>query len=351
MTAQQDLLDPPAAETPASTPAATVSQALAQYDATMRARAAEAGVPTNRTACVGMRITGPLARVVFSDANGAIQVIDMRDASAARPLTLDLLREILTDAYDLNDTARAAEAKGVQMDAFHKPFVIADTATLHRVARAADKWARKHQDLPSRTLSRLMSFRCSLPFSVFTPVLTESLTSRYWLPAGAQTDDLTAWNLAFGNAKPPTSRKAFDYLIRRASDGAVDNTTMRAIVSGERYGARAGQYASDHSAASAFTKAGALHDAHAAMLAIDPTLRERNLIGGETSRVRIHQVKDDRVEAYLDEPGKIREGEKVLLFDGLDYDSKVEVTLREIEFHGDELMAVFVPPSEKQKRA
>lgn len=323
----------------------TTGQALATYDHRQRALAAAANIPTARTALAGLTLSGSLGVVVYTAPDNKVRYLDMAeplltDANTASSLvTFHVARKILDDAYDLADPS-----VGV-----HRCAIFADPETLRRLTKMAASWSVKMATQEARMLSRLLEFRGALPTSTFTPVLTDALASRYWLPSGPATDDLAAWASAFGQA--PATYTSYSYLIARALDGQSDSAIIKTMTQAERFGVRAGQYGSDHAACSAFTKAGSVTDAFAALLSLDPVLRERNAISGAISKVRIHQVKANKIEAYVDDPGKLREGSKVLIFDGVDYGNKVEVTLETVDFINDTMMATFSVPKARDKNA
>lgn len=327
----------PVEQEPAPVKPLTVSQALAKYDAKQRAAAAKVGRPTDRAATAGIfhgdKTT--LTSAVFTGVDGKVYSLDL--VSDSTPVALDrqgLLR-LLTDAYDLGDA---------EVGLFNG-FVIADRDTLRRIAKMADGWAKASDALEVRRMARLMSFRMTLPVSMYTPVLTEALASRYWLPTGPDADDLGAWDVAFGHGHPHLSRRALLALIEKATDGITNKDCKNAINSGEKIGARAGQHASDSAACTAFGKAGAVTDAYNTMIAIDPTLRERNTISGTVSRIKIHQIKQNQIEAYVTDPGKLREGSKVWIFDDTADGRKIDLTLRAIEFVNERLMAILSAPA------
>jgi hypothetical protein len=323
----------------------TTSQALAKYDATQRAAAIRAGMPTPRTAMSGFHQgkDGKLVNVIYTGLDGKVYILDLRDDfNVPDRATFDTVRKTLSDAYDLGP----AEVK------VHNIALFADTDTLRRVAKMADIWGREKQTQEAKCLSRLMAFRKGLPTSVYTPVLTEALATRYWLPTGPDLDDVTAWAAAFGQRHTPHSRESFMALAARALEGIInDKDTFGFISPAEKYGARSGQWGSDFAAASAYTKAGTIADAWTALLSLDPNLRERNAIAGTVSKIRIHQIKDNKIEAYMDDPGRLSEGKEVLLFDGFTHGEKVKLTLRSVDYVNGALMATLSSPGRSNKGA
>lgn len=322
--------------------ALTTSQALAAYDARMRAHASTTGRPTDRTSCAGLILGGPIGAVFHTGADGKIHVTTGLDDNApvTQPLSYPLLAATLIDAYDLGDPETDR----------HVSALVADAATLRSLVKASAAWAQRLGTLEARRLARLLEYRSALPTSAYLPVLTEALASRYWLPGAGSLDDLAEWDAAFDHGHPTGSPLAFDYLADRAFDGAMDEKLFKALCGAEKYGSRAACSGASHSANSAFGQAGRVTDAYAAMLAVDPTLRDRNIVSGVVSKIRIHQIKSDRIEADIEDPGKLRDGSSVLLFDGVSYANKVEVTLKEVEFHNDRLMAVLSKPNRNNSR-
>lgn len=312
----------------------TTAQALRSHDAKMRAQASQARMPIDRTACAGLVLGGLLGHVVYTGIDGKVYALSMREDTPPARLNSALLRALLIDAYDLADP----QVKE------HVVTVFADTETLLRVTKAAETWARERDTVEARQTARLMAFRADLPASVYTPVLSEALASRYWLPSGGMVDDLGAWDTAFGHGHPYLSKDALSYLVARALDGTGDGEIEKAWKAAERFGARAGQSGSDHAAISAFQQAGTVAEAHAALLSCDPVLRERNAIAGTVSKVHVHQIKQGRIEAYVADMGKMREGSRVLLFDGYSGGAKVALRLKSIEYVNGSLMALLSTP-------
>lgn len=346
----------------------TVSQVLAQYDAQQRRAAAAAGAPTDRTAAPGLILAGDIGSLIHTGEDNRLLITAVGRGGGAggrvggggwQSLTPALLRRAVSDAYDLAMPAAKA----------HVPVLFTDAATLRRTVKTAQRWAASSRTQntgdpqDAKRIARLLTYRAGLPVSAYTPVLTEALACRYWLPAGHRVDDLSAWSTAFGHSDPPQrlatdpAGLAADWagLIGRALDGVENRHLVTAMKAAERYGARSAQSASTHAACAAFTQAASLTDAHAGLMSVDPRLTERNSLAGVVSRINVHQIKQDRIEAYADNPGRLREGSKVYVFDGRPDASAggrhVEVTLKAVEFHDENLMLVLSVPSARSRHS
>lgn len=316
----------------------TTSQSLARYDSRQRKAAKAEGRPTDRTSSPGLNLAGAIGRVIHTGDNERLCVTDMRAPGVRHvELTSAVLHQIISDAYDLTDPSVG----------IHVVTLFADTATLRRTAKLAGRWASERGTLEAKQAARLMAYRANLPTSTYTPVLTEALASRYWLPAGPAVTDLSAWDTAFGHGHPTGTHPALLELIGRALDGVENTRIAKAMINAEKYGARAARSASTYSACSAFTHADSLTDAHTALLSVDPTLRERNVVAGVVSKINVHQIKQSRVEAYAENPGRLREGSSVYVFDDHAKGGHVELRLKSVEFHNDNLMLVLSAPTSR----
>lgn len=318
----------------------TTGQLLAIHDAKRRAAATAAGHPTDRTFTAGMHLAGMLGQVAYTGPDSKVYLLDLDADTPAQRMTYRALREAITDAYDLGSTTTKQ----------YRATVIADKETLHRMLQMAERHADGAEATPeARRLSRLLTYRRGLPTSVHTPVLTDALAVRFWLPTGHDPKTLDGWADGFNLSGDPRGRSAIKRLVTLAMDGEVDQETLKSLRDAELWGARSGQYASLSSACTAFAKATTVNDAFAAMLSLDPLLRERNAVDGTVAQIRILQIDAKGITATVSDPFRLREGSKVFLFDGHETLDRTEVTLRSVDFKDGQLLVSFSNPPKNDR--
>lgn len=315
----------------------TTNAVLDAYDVARRDAAAAAGRPLDRTASPGLHLTGPVVTYVHTSPDGVLRLLHADGVSAR--FTPERLWHLLVGAYDLHEPEKES----------HETLVFADHATLSGAVRALENAARKNSTDEVRGAARMLAYRDSLPWSTYTPVLADSLTSRYWLPAGEDTDDLDAWTRAFGLGDP-YSIGTLEALVDLAADGVDPGKLITPLVPAEKYGTRAARYTSDYSQCSAFDKSGTVTDAHAALLAVDPLLLERNRLTSDLTEVRVDSIDDAVRLSIVGEPGRLREGSRVIVFDGLHLDNRVELSLKAIHYRRDTLMLTLSKPNQRNER-
>lgn len=275
---------------------------LAAYDASRRAEAENFGEVIDRTdfsflafeedkkrrgGKIPQNVAKPfLDAVVRLDGQKRPEVFALTEAaSKVVETTTDPVSAVINSAYPLD------AALGRLQVAFEDPECL-NAAVRHCASRA------RRQGEDARIATRLLGVRSSLGLSVLTPVLTQALGLRYWLPASLDEHDLTDWAKALG-----LSPRNYTGLWEAARAG-VEAKHM--IGGAEASAVKGGRFRGAYAAASSFKAAGSFATRVAASLAHDPVLRERNLIEGTVVEFTVHQASPILVCGSVTDPAMFR---------------------------------------------
>jgi hypothetical protein len=275
---------------------------LAAYDAGKRAQAENFGEVLDRTAFsflafdpskvrrggkipqnvskahldVVLRLDDQKRPEAFGLSDAGIKIID----EAA-----DQVSAVINAAYPLHSSLGRLQV------AFEDPECL-NAVTRHCAARA------RRRGEEAQIATRMLGVRSSLALSVLTPVLTQVLGLRYWLPSSLDEHDLADWAKALG-----LSQRNYTGLW----DAARAGTEARHMIGGaESSAVKGGRFRGAYAAASSFKAAGSFAARVAGSLADDPVLRERNVIEGTVVKFNVHQADQAVVSGSVTDPAMFR---------------------------------------------
>ncbi|WP_026535893.1 hypothetical protein [Arthrobacter sp. H14] len=222
--------------------------------------------------------------------------------------------------------------------------VVADAKTFARMLVMAD-------NMPSndfKSLGRRLRISRGLPVSMKLPILTEALSSRYWLQDGLAENSIADWAEAFDVAGPSTAI-TMRSLITLASDGQRPTALKHGrSVDGMADLEKRIMEQCAWSGISTDCYVYSMLEQYSAkaigLRTIDPGLLEMHMIDGQVCKIVPMNVAHKTFTASVSSPFKLKEGRKVRLTDG---EQIAEVYLNSLRFGEGSLHAVFEQPGSR----
>lgn len=290
---------------------------LVAYRANARAAATADGRPGDRSDFpgLGMSPTG----MIYSRGKG-LQYHSL--TAPAVPLTPDVLEKALIDPLACT--------------------VVADAKTWAKVLVMAD-------NMPStdfKALGRRLRISRGLPVSLKLPILTESLSYRYWLPDTLSETSFDDWADAF-NVKGPSIGFTMRSLMALAQAGVRPTAlkyevAVKAMEEMERKIMEQAAWGGISNDCYVYSMLEGFSAKANGLRTIDPGLLEMHVIDGQACRIVPMNSDSREFSASVSSPFKLKEGKKVRLTDGKEI---VDVDLRALRFGDGALHAVFSQPS------
>lgn len=274
--------------------------AQAEYDALRRAEAKELGEPVGRTHTPGVPPAVsegqalPFAFLWVDPTSGHIvHVKRLGGDTPPRRVGIDTLRTLIDDQFRL---------------------VVPDPYTARRLARAAAAAAAGDDPLApdAARVERQLAVASRLSYSISLVVLTNALARRYWLPAGADTDDLVAWARVFDPRVPTAGRPVamMAEMLERASDGIDLPLATTAMFYGEMSAMAAARYPGQRARVAAYQGMNRAENGAKVWDTLDLGLLGRNLVTGDVCEVQIISVDSRGFHAVVSQPFKLRTGHR-----------------------------------------
>lgn len=324
---------------------ASASQ-LARFDGAARARAKKAGKPLRRSHFP--TVFAEPAKLIFSS-GGRLVVSDPVRGGAGQqrpePLTADKFAALMRRPDSLE------EDRGKPLDCL----VISDASVMTRVTRmVAAQLAQTDGSKPGtpsdpgreqfERLERQLAFRAGLPGSVALPVLTESLSLSFWLPAGYDPANIHDWVAAFSptstRVDPSAMPRALTFLADACHSGMarLPRDLASKLPWEEKRGLSLSRWTGQKMTCLAFKSATTLTTIHATIRASDPLLVDRNKIAGAVAELTIRGIAATSCTADVSGQLKVKEGTRVQVAsaDG----ATAEGTLRKIMVAQDTIRVV-----------
>lgn len=291
---------------------------VADYDANRRTQARAAGQPLERTiapAIFGSPKEGEPVdlAMVWTDENGSLAYFCARDMRTPDKLTVDALDRALTlPPRDPN----APDARHRDLEHARR-LVVSDHSTLRRVMAWVNVIASTSaaDDYTPASVSRRLQVSSRLVASTRLVVLTRALARKFWLPAQYDPEDFGAWRRAFRYGSGASTLSVMTGLVDLASEGKVHGKWAREAFNSESYALLSSAYPGLRSAVAAFRRIETADTAVRAILTTDPMLRERGLLDGSLSSLRILNREQSHFTATVSTPFKLRAGKSILLID------------------------------------
>ncbi len=351
VTGEHGTLDP--AHIPGMTPLTTTEQ-VARIAAARRAHAKAAGRPVRRTRQRGMLLSAPVRWLLFLGTGGKLMASEfVSDDTAHGKVTFDdltvpvptltpgapvdfgLLERIMTQAHDPEAKAALHHAETMFGPATGVAAVFADRASLNQARKIAASAVRAAKKAPNSfevgRVSSILEYRGMLAASGRLPVLTEALASAYWLPSGANPDNVEEWADSFGFTGSTAHRVVA--LLVAANTGPVNAKYAEALIGSERYGTISACFPGPASAAKAFRHLNTVADAAQALADCDALLVDLNTVTGAASKLTLMQGKSTAgSHTYTVSEGfKMKAGAKVILFNaGAPNIAPCDCTIKEV---------------------
>lgn len=291
---------------------------VADYDAQRRAQARAAGQPVERTiapAIYGAPKAGAdvdLA-MVWTDENGSLAYFCAREMRTPGKVSVDALDRALTlPPRDPN----APEARHRDLECPRR-LIVADHATLRRLMAWVNVKASTSaaEDYTPASVHRRLQVASRLVASTRLVVLTRALARKFWLPAQYDPEDFGAWRRAFRYGAGASTLSVMTGLVDLASEGKVHTKWAHEAFNSESYALLSSAFPGLRSAVAAFRRIETADTAARAILTTDPLLRERGLLDGSLSSLRILTREHGHFTATVSTPFKLRAGKSVLLID------------------------------------
>lgn len=294
---------------------------IQEYDESRRAQARAAGRPVERTLAPGffgeLRDGGLVdVAMVWTDESGNLVYFCADESRTPTRLTIEALDLALTLPARATDERAAAYAGLVTP----RRLIVSDHTTLRRVMAWVNVTSSTapEGDYLASSVGRRLSVASRLVASTRLVVLTRALTRKFWLGAQYDPEDFLAWRRAFGFGSGATIQSVMAGLVDLASEGRVFAKWAREAFSSESFALMSASYPGLRAAVSTFRRIEAADTATRAILATDPLLRERALLDGSVSSLRILNVTERSFTATVSTPFKLRPGKTVLLIDPTD---------------------------------
>ncbi len=338
-------------------PGRTTETPVAEYDASRRTQARAAGQPVERT--LAPSIFGSLRlgddvdlAMVWTDENGTLVHYCPRDNRAPTRVTIDALDRALTlPPRDPNDPdARHRDLENPRR------LVVPDYQTLRRLAawvniKASTAAADDHT--PASVYRRLQ-VASRLVSSTRLIVVTRALARKFWLPAQYDPENFGAWRRAFRYGSGATTLSVMTGLVDLACEGKVHAKWSREAFNSESYALLSAMYPGLRSAVAAFRRIETADTASRAILTTDPLLRDRGVLDGSVSTLRVLNIEQGRFTAVASTPFKLRAGKSILLMDpdADDVNSGAETRLEAVTVarldDSDQLIATVSAPTSRK---
>lgn len=222
--------------------------------------------------------------------------------------------------------------------------VVADPYTFSKLLVMGD-------NMPSndfKSLTRRLRISRGLPGSVKLPILTEALTTRYWMQDGLEEKSVEDWATAFGltGHKLPTVLRT---LIDLASSGKTTGTlgyekAAKGMMDLETRLMENCQYSGISTDIYVYQMLEAFNAKANGLRAVDPGLLALHAMDGQSCKLVPMNVAQKNFTASVSSPFKLKEGREVRLTDGI---SLATTTLESLRFGGGVLHAVLDMPSQR----
>ena len=296
----------------------TAPSPVADYDAHRRAQARAAGQPIERTAAPAifgaMKAGAPVdLAMVWTDEAGSLAYFCARETRSPTKLTIAALdRALALPPRDVDDP----NAKYADLDQPRR-LVVSDHATLRRMMGWVNVIAATApaDDYAAASVHRRLQVSARLVASTRLVVLTRALARKFWLPAQYDPEDFGAWRRAFRYGSGATTLSVMKGLIDLASDGKACTDWANRAFNAESYALMSAAYPGLRPAVAAFRRVETADTAARAILTTDPLMRERGLLDGSVSLLRIMQLAGGQFTATVAQPFKLRAGKSILLVD------------------------------------
>ena len=294
------------------------STVICEYDETQAAKARAAGRPVERTMAPGffgaLREQGDVdTAIVWTDESGNMVYFCAAESRVPTRLTIAALDLALTLPPRASDERAAAYAGLVTP----RRLIVSDHQTLRRVmawVKVASATAPEG-DYLAASVGRRLLVASRLVASTRLVVLTRALARKFWLGTQYDPEDFVAWRRAFGFGSGATLQSVMAGLVDLAAEGRVFGKWAREAFNSESFALLSASYPGLRAAVATFRRIEAADTATRAILATDPLLRERALLDGSVSSLRILNVTDRSFTATVSTPFKLRPGKRVLLID------------------------------------
>lgn len=291
---------------------------VVEYDQARRAQARAAGRPTDRTLAPGifgeLREKAPVdVALVWTDQHGSLTYFCEAEARTPARLTITALDKALSlPPRDANDP----EARYPDLE-HPRRLVVADYSTLRRIMAWVNVAASTTTDgdYTAASVLRRLQVSSRLVASTRLIVLTRALARKFWLGAQYDPEDFGAWRRAFGFGSGATTLSIMKGMVDLASEGKVHAKFAREAFASESYALCSAAFPGLGSAVAAFRRTETADNAARAILTTDPLLRDRGLLDGSLSTLRIMEYRQDHFTATVSTPFKLRPGKQVLLID------------------------------------
>lgn len=205
----------------------------------------------------------------------------------------------------------------------------------------------------------------SLGVSHFMPYLPGLLAQRYWLPEGMDEESLTDWAAAFSLRAPGAdvmgkrlaslALEPFQAPDPLQEDGTPLPRGQRSkksnaiyMANREREVLKASTYLATASTCRAYKSMQTHGEILKGTIAGDVMLRQRNIINGSVSRVKVTTAVDKIISGIASTPFRFKEGRKVRLFG--ESDVAASVNLEKLDFDGDEMEITIETSSKNAQR-
>ena len=335
-------------EVPTTSSDLSVADNLSSYDGRKRAEATRTQQPVRRAdwstfADDPVKTLGAgLLSIVFIDPmNGALVMATYVNGEKNKPVVTRgkaiavALRDAVEGVYWGNKPESSVPLTGV--------LAFADKKSLRSAAKVLKKAKAPDVAYDSfSTAGRRLEFRTHLPFGFRFPIITDGLTHKFYTPNDTDDTSIHQWGKLFGlDAQTP------DGLYRLFATASESEKRPHEIVRGieinERNAISLSVYATAKAACKSYDSTEQLLSNCEALIALDPRLRERNVLQGTLTKMKFQNRKSMYVTVRIESTCNLRENTDVWVIDG-NSNEVIESSIKGIGFVTDTLTGKLSSP-------
>jgi hypothetical protein len=326
----------------------TPAELLARYDGNKRAEATATRQPVARAAW-SLSSSDPVAH----KDNGLLSIVSLDPSSGG----------LIMDTYGYGETV-AVQTRGkavasalrdaVEGVYWHEKSALgvartgvlafADKKTLRKASTTLKK--AKDPDVAYDSFStsgKRLDFRSHQTHGYRFPIVTEILAHKFYTPNDMDDTSIHQWGNLFGlDAK--TSSGMYRLFATGAETEPRPHSIVKGIENNERNAISLSVYSTSKSACKSYDAAESLLNHCEALTALDPLMRERNVLQGVLTEMKFQNRKAAFITARIQNVCGLRDNTDLWILDGFSADVIEGSTLKSIGFSGDTMTAQISVP-------
>ena len=318
------------------------------YDGRKRAEATRTQQPVQRADWstfapdpLGATGTGQLSIVSIDPISGALVMATYVHEEPTTPVITRgkriaiALRDAVEGVYWHNKSEPNVPLTGV--------IAFADKKSLRTAAKVLQKAKAPDVAYDSfSTAGRRLEFRTHLSFGFRFPIITDGLTHKFYTPNDTDDTNIHQWGNLFGlDAKTPDG--LYRLFATAAESESRPHKIIRGIENNERNAISLSVYATAKAACKSYDATEQLLTHCEAIVALDPRLRERNVLQGTLTEMKFQSRKHSYVTVRINSTCNLRENSDVWVIDGKS-NEVIESSVKSIGFVTDTLTGNLATP-------